>query len=89
MATSDLNFALVRAKTGRAYYINPYYVAAWSTVFQVGDTIKCSKVWIFQERMVSMNFTEEIYCPCSHDELKAFLMAIYPPQLRISGEFKG
>lgn len=32
---SDLNFALIRAKTGRPYYINPYYIAAWSNIFFV------------------------------------------------------
>lgn len=32
---TDLNFAAIRAKTGRVYYVNPYYVAAWSNVFQV------------------------------------------------------
>ncbi|CAJ0564177.1 unnamed protein product, partial [Mesorhabditis spiculigera] len=25
-----------------------------------------------------------MFCPCSHEELKAFLMAIHPPQLRIN-----
>uniref|UniRef100_A0A915MP25 BTB domain-containing protein n=1 Tax=Meloidogyne javanica TaxID=6303 RepID=A0A915MP25_MELJA len=34
LSPSDLNFASVRAKTGRAYHVNPYYVAAWSTLFQ-------------------------------------------------------
>lgn len=28
---------------------------------------------------------DEIFCPCTHEELKAFLMAVYPPQLRITG----
>lgn len=28
---------------------------------------------------------EEMFCPCTHEELKAFLMAIHPPQLRING----
>lgn len=68
---TDLNFASVRAKTGRSYYVNPYYVAAWSTVFQ--------------ERLASLNVADDIYCPCTHEELKYFLMAIYPPQLRING----
>ncbi|KAI6205247.1 hypothetical protein M3Y94_00771000 [Aphelenchoides besseyi] len=67
---SDLNFASVRAKTGRSYNVNPYYVAAWSAVFQ--------------ERLFSINSTDDIYCPCTHEELKYFLMAIYPPQLRIT-----
>uniref|UniRef100_A0A914R1M4 Uncharacterized protein n=1 Tax=Parascaris equorum TaxID=6256 RepID=A0A914R1M4_PAREQ len=33
--STDLNFAMIRAKTGRVYYVNPYYIAAWSNVFQV------------------------------------------------------
>uniref|UniRef100_A0AC35U5S0 BTB/POZ domain-containing protein n=1 Tax=Rhabditophanes sp. KR3021 TaxID=114890 RepID=A0AC35U5S0_9BILA len=67
---SDLNFASVRSKTGRMYYVNPYYLAAWSN--------------IFQERILCLRAQEELYCPCSHEELKAFLMAVYPPQLRIT-----
>lgn len=72
VCSNELNFAVVRAKTGRSYYVNPYYVAAWSNVFQ--------------ERLIS-NIQlppDDIYCPCTHEELKAFLMAIYPPQLRIT-----
>uniref|UniRef100_A0A0K0EWS8 BTB domain-containing protein n=1 Tax=Strongyloides venezuelensis TaxID=75913 RepID=A0A0K0EWS8_STRVS len=67
---SDLNFASVRSKTGRMYYVNPYYLAAWSN--------------IFQERICFLRNQEELYCPCTHEELKAFLMAVYPPQLRIT-----
>ncbi|CAD5227706.1 unnamed protein product [Bursaphelenchus okinawaensis] len=67
---SDLNFASVRGKSGRSYNVNPYYVAAWSNVFQ--------------ERLFTLNSTDDIYCPCTHEELKYFLMAIYPPQLRIT-----
>ncbi|CAJ0959659.1 unnamed protein product, partial [Mesorhabditis belari] len=69
---TDLHFAAIRAKTGRVYYVNPYYVAAWSNVFQ--------------ERIFHNSSTqsEEFFCPCSHEELKAFLMAIHPPQLRIN-----
>ncbi|KAI6221428.1 BTB/POZ-like domain and BTB/POZ fold domain and BTB/POZ domain-containing protein [Aphelenchoides fujianensis] len=70
LTASDLNFASVRAKTGRSYNVNPYYVAAWSAVFQ--------------ERLFSLNSTDDIYCPCTHEELKFFLMAICPPQLRIT-----
>lgn len=70
LTASDLNFASVRAKTGRSYQVNPYYIAAWSAVFQ--------------ERLFTINSTDDIYCPCSHEELKYFLMAIYPPQLRIT-----
>ncbi|KAI1730303.1 BTB/POZ domain-containing protein [Ditylenchus destructor] len=69
---TDLNFAAIRAKTGRSYYVNPYYVAAWSSVFQ---DLLCS---------MSVNLTDDIVCPCTHEELKFFLMAIYPPQLRIT-----
>ncbi|VDO74976.1 unnamed protein product, partial [Haemonchus placei] len=32
---SDLFFSAIRAKTGRVYHVNPYYMAAWSNVFQV------------------------------------------------------
>ncbi|MFH4984631.1 hypothetical protein AB6A40_011340 [Gnathostoma spinigerum] len=67
---NDLNYAVIRAKSGRLYYVNPYYIAAWSNVFQ--------------EKVISTNNSEEMFCPCSYDELKAFLMAIYPPQLRIT-----
>lgn len=31
---SDLQFATVRARNGRQYYVNPYYVAAWSNAIQ-------------------------------------------------------
>ncbi|CAI4227466.1 unnamed protein product [Auanema sp. JU1783] len=68
---TDLQFAVIRAKTGRQYYANPFYIAAWSNVFQ--------------ERVYTTpNALEELFCPCSHEELKAFLMAIHPPQLRIT-----
>uniref|UniRef100_A0A0N5A882 BTB domain-containing protein n=1 Tax=Syphacia muris TaxID=451379 RepID=A0A0N5A882_9BILA len=67
---SDLNFTMIRAKTGRAYYVNPYYVAAWSN--------------LFQERVVVSVNNDEMFCSCNHEELKAFLMAVYPPQLRIT-----
>ncbi|PAV56768.1 hypothetical protein WR25_05026 isoform C [Diploscapter pachys] len=67
---SDLFFTGTRAKTGRLYYVNPYYVAAWSNVFQ--------------EKIHTLSNTEEVFCPCTHEELKAFLMAIHPPQLRIN-----
>ncbi|KAF8363995.1 hypothetical protein PRIPAC_90918, partial [Pristionchus pacificus] len=67
---TDLNFAAIRAKTGRVYYVNPYYVAAWSNVFQ--------------DRILTNSHVEELYSPCSHEELSAFLMAIHPPQLRIN-----
>uniref|UniRef100_A0A7E4ZY96 BTB domain-containing protein n=1 Tax=Panagrellus redivivus TaxID=6233 RepID=A0A7E4ZY96_PANRE len=72
VCSNELNFAVVRAKTGRSYFVNPYYVAAWSTVFQ--------------ERLISNlnSQPDDIYCPITHEELKAFLMAIYPPQLRIT-----
>ncbi|TMS35732.1 hypothetical protein L596_003065 [Steinernema carpocapsae] len=33
--STDLNFASIRAKSGRIYYVNPYYIAAWSNLFQV------------------------------------------------------
>lgn len=33
------------------------------------------------------NDDDLIYCPCSSEELKYFLMSIYPPQLRITGKF--
>uniref|UniRef100_A0A914ZXR2 BTB domain-containing protein n=1 Tax=Parascaris univalens TaxID=6257 RepID=A0A914ZXR2_PARUN len=68
--STDLNFAMIRAKTGRVYYVNPYYIAAWSNVFQ--------------ERVSTASTTEEMFCSCTHEELKAFLMAVYPPQLRIT-----
>ncbi|KAK0396036.1 hypothetical protein QR680_001538 [Steinernema hermaphroditum] len=68
--SSDLNFASIRAKSGRMYYVNPYYIAAWSN--------------LFQERIGTASFTDELFCPCSHEELKAFILAIYPPQLRIN-----
>uniref|UniRef100_A0A183CDJ3 BTB domain-containing protein n=1 Tax=Globodera pallida TaxID=36090 RepID=A0A183CDJ3_GLOPA len=78
LSASDLNFATVKAKTGRAYHVNPYYVAAWSSLFQdrlcngsSGDGVP--------------NEDDLIYCPCSSEELKYFLMAIYPPQLRVTG----
>ncbi|KAK6104560.1 BTB/POZ domain family protein [Brugia pahangi] len=67
---TELNFAMIRSKTGRGYYVNPYYIAAWSNVFQ--------------ERISSIKNMDEIFCPCTHEELKAFLMAVYPPQLRIT-----
>ncbi|CAI2347296.1 unnamed protein product [Caenorhabditis sp. 36 PRJEB53466] len=68
---SDVNFAAVRAKTGRLYYVNPYYMGAWSNVFE--------------EKLCSISSgVEEMFCPCTHEELKAFLMAIHPPQLRIN-----
>ena len=72
MVSSDLNFAVIRGKSGRSYFVNPYYVAAWSTVFQ--------------ERLIASGQAppDDIYCPITGDELKAFLMAIYPPQLRIT-----
>ncbi|KAK5968826.1 BTB/POZ domain and BTB/POZ fold domain and BTB/POZ domain-containing protein, partial [Trichostrongylus colubriformis] len=68
---SDLFFSAIRAKTGRVYHVNPYYMAAWSNVFQ--ERVYCSS-----------SSVEEIFCPCSHEELKAFLMAIHPPQLRLN-----
>ncbi|VDO70796.1 unnamed protein product [Onchocerca flexuosa] len=68
---TELNFAMIRTKTGRGYYVNPYYIAAWSNVFM--------------ERLSSVKNMDEIFCPCTHEELKAFLMAVYPPQLRITG----
>jgi hypothetical protein len=71
VCSTELNFAVVRAKTGRSYYINPYYFAAWSNVFQ--------------ERLISNAILpDDIFLPSTHEELKAFLMAIYPPQLRIT-----
>ena len=72
VVSSDLNFAVIRGKSGRSYFVNPYYVAAWSTVFQ--------------ERLIASGQAppDDIYCPITGDELKAFLMAIYPPQLRIT-----
>ncbi|VDN50592.1 unnamed protein product [Dracunculus medinensis] len=36
------------------------------------------------ERVSATNCTDELFCCCTHEELKAFLMAIYPPQLRIT-----
>ncbi|KIH53372.1 hypothetical protein ANCDUO_16504 [Ancylostoma duodenale] len=69
---TDLFFTAVRAKTGRVYHVNPYYMAAWSNLFQ--ERIYCSSSGV-----------EEIFCPCSHEELKAFLMAVHPPQLRLNG----
>nr|CAD2172343.1 unnamed protein product [Meloidogyne enterolobii] len=74
LSPSDLNFASVRAKTGRAYHVNPYYVAAWSTLFQERF---CNGIGVGGD-------DDLIYCPCSNEELKYFLMAIYPPQLRIT-----
>lgn len=72
---NDMNFASVRAKTGRSYYVNPYYVASWSN--------------LFHDRLASFSISnDDIFCPCTHEELKFFLMAIYPPQLRINGWFK-
>lgn len=69
---NDMNFASVRAKTGRSYYVNPYYVASWSN--------------LFHDRLASFSISnDDIFCPCTHEELKFFLMAIYPPQLRING----
>ncbi|WKX94413.1 hypothetical protein Q1695_011572 [Nippostrongylus brasiliensis] len=68
---SDLFFSAIRAKTGRVYHVNPYYMAAWSNVFQ--ERVYCSSSGV-----------EEIFCPCSHEELKAFLMAVHPPQLRLN-----
>lgn len=38
-----------------------------------------------EERLSSINNMDEVFCPCTHEELKAFLMAVYPPQLRITG----
>ncbi|VDO84604.1 unnamed protein product [Haemonchus placei] len=70
---SDLFFSAIRAKTGRVYHVNPYYMAAWSNVFQ--ERVYCSS-----------SSVEEIFCPCSHEELKAFLMAIHPPQLRLNDD---
>lgn len=75
LSASDLNFSSVRAKTGRAYHVNPYYVAAWSALFQ--DRLCNSGLGPASDE-------ELIYCPCSSEELKYFLMAIYPPQLRIT-----
>ena len=40
-----------------------------------------------QEKIHTLSNTEEVFCPCTHEELKAFLMAIHPPQLRINGTF--
>lgn len=37
---TELNFAMIRAKTGRGYYVNPYYIAAWSNVFLVSQSFK-------------------------------------------------
>lgn len=71
---SDVNFAAVRAKTGRLYYVNPFYMAAWSNVFE-------------EKLCTTSSGIEEMFCPCTHEELKAFLMAIHPPQLRINGGF--
>ncbi|CCD62822.2 BTB domain-containing protein [Caenorhabditis elegans] len=68
---SDVNFAAVRAKTGRLYYVNPFYMAAWSNVFE-------------EKLCTTSSGIEEMFCPCTHEELKAFLMAIHPPQLRIN-----
>jgi hypothetical protein len=86
LTASDLNFASVRAKTGRSYNVNPYYVAAWSAVFQERlftinstDDIYWFAIFISFECMLSLLFS-----PCSHEELKYFLMAICPPQLRIT-----
>uniref|UniRef100_A0A1I7XD04 BTB domain-containing protein n=1 Tax=Heterorhabditis bacteriophora TaxID=37862 RepID=A0A1I7XD04_HETBA len=70
---TDIHFAAIRAKTGRIYYVNPYYIASWSNVFQ--ERVYCSSSGV-----------EEMFCPCSHEELKAFLMAIHPPQLRINAK---
>jgi hypothetical protein len=64
-----LQFANIKATNGRIYYINPYYMAAWSNVVQ--------------ERVLAN--IHDFVCGCNHDELKAFLMAIHPPQLRITG----
>uniref|UniRef100_A0A1I8BIN8 BTB domain-containing protein n=1 Tax=Meloidogyne hapla TaxID=6305 RepID=A0A1I8BIN8_MELHA len=74
LSPSDLNFASVRAKTGRAYHVNPYYVAAWSNLFQERF---CNGISVRDD-------DELIYCPCSNEELKYFLMSIYPPQIRIT-----
>lgn len=67
---SELQFATIKAKNGRAYHANPFYLAAWSNVIQ--------------ERLAATN-ANEFFCGCTHDELKAFLLAIHPPQLRITG----
>ncbi|KAL3072625.1 hypothetical protein niasHS_017599 [Heterodera schachtii] len=77
LSASDLNFATVKAKTGRAYHVNPYYVAAWSSLFQERLCNGISSDGV-------PNDDDLIYCPCSSEELKYFLMAIYPPQLRIT-----
>lgn len=45
----ELNFVMIRSKTGRAYYVNPYYIAAWSNVFQVRTLINITYL-IIQEK---------------------------------------
>ncbi|CDW52730.1 BTB domain containing protein [Trichuris trichiura] len=62
---SDLNFAALRTQGSRVFYINPYYVAAWSQL--AFDTV------------VSMTTIESLSLAVSDDEAEAFLFAVYPP----------
>jgi hypothetical protein len=63
--------------------VNPYYVAAWSSVF--ADRLLCGGGGGFASSVDLVDSGEPIYCPVTHDELRYFLMAIHPPQLRITG----
>ncbi|KHJ43769.1 BTB/POZ domain protein [Trichuris suis] len=62
---SDLNFTALRTQGSRVFYINPYYVAAWSQL--AFDTV------------VSMTTIESLSLAVSDDEAEAFLFAVYPP----------
>lgn len=79
LSASDLSFATIRARGGRSYHINPYYVAAWSTVFS-------ERLCGATNGSAMLDSGDPISCPMlSYDELRYFLMAIHPPQLRITG----
>uniref|UniRef100_A0A5S6QZ65 BTB domain-containing protein n=1 Tax=Trichuris muris TaxID=70415 RepID=A0A5S6QZ65_TRIMR len=62
---SDLNFTALRTQGSRVFYINPYYVAAWSQL--AFDTV------------VSMTTVESLSVAVTDDEAEAFLLAVYPP----------
>ena len=83
---TDVQYASIRGATGRTYFCNPYYVAAWSNIINdkfVGE-FKSKYKCTFILRMTTQQNLNEITCGCTPEELKLFLMTVYPPQLRIS-----
>lgn len=67
---SEIYFSVLRSKSGRHYYCNPYYLAAWSRVLA--------------EDVLSYNRLELDCATLSDEEAANFLLAVHPPLMKLN-----